>query len=1065
VPAAVNVFEEHSNDCYSQSTANFYGELVSQTNLSIIQLLLNTNDYDVVQSAIAALVQAAMSSEIDGMIKEMDAIPRLLELLATDDPYLCQYVSWLLNYMVEGNDERKRQFLAMGGIEVIIEIASKGVIHSGMNYTFFLMENLCQEETCLTHFLSLPWIRVFLPFISKEVHENGEYSELINVVANLMSKLSVIGEVCQGIVSHQLQEVLFFWILDANSSELAASSITTLVNLLKDPVSFEVISNESNLSVTLRCFQSTMRQIDSAYLTCLSLSGLTVFMHDLNYLRICLDMGIHVDALNCMMPDQPEMLAWCLTLLLSVAVPTLGSQALRECEITLPRLLIGLQASMGNENNLASALEILRALAQDRPSLVRMVELSFAEELLACRQQHGSNPGLVAAIDSILSAMNPRIMELLQVQALTASEVRKLAEEGLLPPEPATVVVETEDITKEVVEEVVEVVEVVEEVVEEVVASYHELLLAGEGIFTPVAWQSVPSRSAEAAEALLQEGKDREMSRELLESRLVHEEQLNKDLQGMLDASKKEEAQLSKLLWEVEAKAKANDQHYELSLMQSELARRRQEQNDKARIMKLMVKLASAEQVVENGTSLPENATSSNDEVSKLQAKIVELECQIEVSRAQSKEMEERCQARIVEEKKHAFISIRSAHESNLRSLAQVRDGHAMQLLVEEEKRLRLETEVNSQAAKAREEYQLLEGVNSSNQNEISALLAKIDVLELERGLLEQRVAMVTAKADDSQSRCDELEKRLEKLLKSGDFGGEADVWREKAVACEIQLVCQVEKHGKWKRRARQLREELGLLQEQWRESQVSMIQLQTKVEVQKVLQLRESDQIQQIEQTREQEKVQWQNEKELWVQRADELERQVAAVTGEREEMTRKHSAVEDRLHRIREVYGMDVESALDEFVKKLSYQEKTINLLRRELSQAHQTAAQSRAEAEAKSQSYQEVSRQLSLLQQSRSKRSELAPIVGVASPPSTGETYRRTNIYRSALEAGPTSASASKSNSQCENENDRAVSMTPTAPAVDRSPHPHASPRTQHSSLYGREVVRIDSTVVKT
>jgi hypothetical protein len=623
----------------------------------------------------------------------------------------------------------------------------------------------------------------------------------------------------------------------------------------------------------------------------------------------------------------------------------------------------------------------------------------------------------------------------------------------------------------------------------EVAASYHELLLAGEretdrrggfsssspnsppsssnseGIFTPVAWEFVPSRSAEAAEAVLQEAKDREKSRELLESRLVHEEQLNKDLQGLLDASKKEESRLSKLLWEAEAKAKANDQHYELSLTQSELARGRQEQNDKARIMELMVKLASAEQVVENGTSLPESATSSNDEVSKLQARIVELECQIEVSRAQSKEMEERCQARIVEEKEHAFISIRSAHESNLRSLAQVRDEHAMQLLVEEEKRLRLEKEVNSQAAKAREEYKLLEGVNSSNQNEISALLAKIDVLELERGLLEQRVAMVTAKADNSQSRCDELEKRVEKLLKSGDFGGEADVWREKAVACEIQLFCQVEKHGKWKRRAHQLRKELDLLQEQWRESQVSMIQLQTKGEVQKVLQLRESDRIQQIEQTREQEKVQWQNEKEFWVQRADELERQVAALTGEREEMTRKHSAVEDRLHRIREVYGTDVESALDEFVKKLSYQEKTINLLRRELSQAHQTTTQSRAEAEAKSQSYQEVSRQLSLLQQSRSKRLELAPIVGVASPPSTGETYRRTNIYRSALEAASTSASASgKSNSQCENENDRAVSMTPTAPAVDRSPHLHASPRTQRSSLYGQEVVRVDSTVVK-
>ena len=640
MPAAVNVFEEHSNDCYSQSTANFYGELVSQTNLSIIQLLLNTNDYDVVQSAIAALVQAAMSSEIDGMIKEMDAIPRLLELLATDDPYLCQYVSWLLNYMVEGNDERKRQFLAMGGIEVIIEIASKGVIHSGMNYTFFLMENLCQEETCLTHFLSLPWIRVFLPFISKEVHENGEYSELINVVANLMSKLSVIGEVCQGIVSHQLQEVLFFWILDANSSELAASSITTLVNLLKDPVSFEVISNESNLSVTLRCFQSTMRQIDSAYLTCLSLSGLTVFMHDLNYLRICLDMGIHVDALNCLMPDQPEMLVWCLTLLLSVAVPTLGSQALRECDITLPRLLIGLQASMGNENNLELALEIVRALAQDRPSLVRMVELSFAEELLACRQQHGSNPGLVAAIDSILSAMNPRIIELLQVQALTASEVRKLAEEGLLPPEPATVVVETEDVT-EVVEEVVE--KLVEKVVEKVVEE-QKVVMVEIGIQVGETTSSLEEELASLREYKLrcmEIGKEWEEKSQSLEEELASlredklrcmeigkewEEKSQTLLQSGWTAMEAKVAQLQQRLLQLETdqkKASKDAAHFQalhrrissVVILEEELMENRDNENDAATVM--------AKVVLE---PMLEPDTSRSAQISRLMSQISEVE-------------------------------------------------------------------------------------------------------------------------------------------------------------------------------------------------------------------------------------------------------------------------------------------------------------------------------------------------------------------------------------------------------------------------------------------------------
>ena len=608
----MNVVEEYSNDCYSQSAAMFYGELVSQTDLSIIQLLLNSSDYNVMQSTIGALVQAAMSPEIGGAIKEMDAIPRLLELVAMDDTYLCQYVSWLLNYMVEGNDERKRQFLAMGGIEVIIQIASREAIHSGMNYTFFLLENLCQEETCLAHFLSLPWIGIFLPFTRREVLENGEYSELINVVANLMSKLSVIGEICQGMVSHQLQEVLFYWILDANSSELAASSITTLVNLLKDSASFEVLSNESNLSVTLRCFQSTMRQIDSAYLTCLSLSGLTVFMHDLNYLRICLDMGIHVDALNCLMPDQPEMLVWCLTLLLSVAVPTLGSQALRECDITLPRLLIGLQASMGNENNLELALEIVRALAQDRPSLVRMVELSFAEELLACRQQHGSNPGLVAAIDSILSAMNPRIIELLQVQALTASEVRKLAEEGLLPPEPATVVVETEDVT-EVVEEVVE--KLVEKVVEKVVEE-QKVVMVEIGIQVGETTSSLEEELASL----------REYKARCMEIEKEWEEKSQTLLQSGWTAMEAKVAQLQQRLLQLETdqkKASKDAAHFQalhrrissVVILEEELMENRDNENDAATVM--------AKVVLE---PMLEPDTSRSAQISRLMSQISEVE-------------------------------------------------------------------------------------------------------------------------------------------------------------------------------------------------------------------------------------------------------------------------------------------------------------------------------------------------------------------------------------------------------------------------------------------------------
>jgi hypothetical protein len=411
-------------------------ELVTETGFTLVQMLCNSNDLRIQQTAVGFLYACAVEPTTkDEVFRSLIAvIPRLLSLVILPDPYLYTHTCLLLTQYALQGDDQGRTLGEFGTIEVIVHIltGSNGSVE-GIEYSYAqtLLDHLCGHPENIGHLHPLPWTEIFSPYMREEVLANEMYQDTFTLFVNTFWVITKDEGIARTFMDYNLQTFLISWI-QGPFPDLADTSMAILVNLMKQDYPLAVFLRDDNIRSIVSCFKFSC-SLPNVDVVARALMGIGMLVRILKSLQICLELDMHLDLLDFVKSEQSSkmVIIHSCTALTALAVTDEGLNVLKYCSRTLPTILAALQSPNFPKEALKILIELLGNFVSDLQMICKMVWLGFVEELHACRTRTlGKNVSV--SIDGVLAAISADILDkLLSNDPPPVKVLRQIAEEAV----------------------------------------------------------------------------------------------------------------------------------------------------------------------------------------------------------------------------------------------------------------------------------------------------------------------------------------------------------------------------------------------------------------------------------------------------------------------------------------------------------------------------------------------------------------------------------------------------------------------------------------------------------